>query len=454
MTPIDHRLALPSSSLPSLSRSPDSIPQLEAQVLSELQGLLHFLQGRLSDSFTSGSPSRPSSGAPTGSTHSPPSRAEGSTPSTPWTPPNSSDVFESRALASQPGDLLPYGNAVDPRNQSHLRKLAHEPGAQRVIAAADKALHQSADPIHGLFSPPPFYKKGQDGIVDTGRDTRQVKQMGKLAEQMNSLSQAYALTGDHRYADKAIEIADAWARTTKPGFGTGQAGISASHPLASVFSSMTALKNYPGWKPEQKARFMDWAHTFAQKAEWKGDRYNNRHDWKMLMQASAAQLTGDKAMFQRKVDEWKDAVRHTIRADGLMPSELGRTRSLHYHLFALKPLMGMAELARGQGIDLYKTPEGQLLRKSLAAVGPALLDRKAWKYKEIHGESPSSGATLYAIAAQRFNDPQLRQLADGMAAAAKQKGDWLRTLVDGQLADGSQNRGGFPIPNELVYRGF
>jgi len=51
------------------------------------------------------------------------------------------------------------------------------------------------------------------------------------------------------------------------------------------------------------------------------------------------------------VTTYKDGI-DEIAADGTLPLEMGRgQRALHYHLFALAPLVTMAELAAANGED-------------------------------------------------------------------------------------------------------
>lgn len=355
-----------------------------------------------------------------------------------------------QATAVVKGDLMPYGNALDPRNHAQMRSQANTPQGKQIIAMADRFLKSSPDPIRGLFKPEPFYLPGKDGVKNPNRDMTQTHQLDRFTQQMNALTHAYAMTGDTKYADKAISIVDAWARTTTPGFGSGQAGISSYHPLASVFTSMQALKDYPGWKPESKAKVMDWVSTYGQRAIFSGDKYNNRHDWRMLFIASTATLTGNKALFQKQVSEWKDAVHHTIReSDGMLPEELKRTRSLHYSVYALKPLTAFAELARSQGVDLYGSREGQLLRKSLESVGPSLLNPSQWKYKELNKKEDFGAEDLFQLAAQRFGSSTLRSVADGLQAKLEKDPHWREKRVLSQMRDGAQ--AGFPLANLMIF---
>jgi hypothetical protein len=362
----------------------------------------------------------------------------------------SAGASASTRAAAVKGDLVPHGNALDPRNHALMRSKANTPEGKQIIAMADRYLKSSPDPIRGIFKPEPFYLPGKDGVKNPNRDMTQIRQLNRFTEQMNSLTHAYAMTGDKKYADKAISIVDAWARTTTPGFGSGQAGISSYHPLASVFTSMKALKDYPGWKPESKAKVMDWVATYGQRALFRGDKYNNRHDWRMLFIASTASLTGNKVLFQKQVSEWKDAVAHTIRAsDGMLPEELKRTRSLHYSVYALKPLTAFAELARSEGVDLYGSREGQLLRKSLEAVGPSLLNPSQWKYKELNKKEDFGAEDLFQLAAQRFGSSALRSVADGLQAKLEKDAHWREKRVLAQMKDGSS--AGFPLPNLMLF---
>ncbi|ATB41323.1 hypothetical protein CYFUS_006788 [Cystobacter fuscus] len=359
------------------------------------------------------------------------------------------DDVPSSSRAGAKDTFMPYGNALDPRNHAALRAQANTPAGKRIIAMADEALKASPDPIHGSFDPERRYVPGKDGVVNTNRDMSEINKMNKFATQMNSLNHAYAMTGDERYAEKATNLMDAWAKNMKPEFGSWQAGISSYHPLSSVFSSMTALKDYKGWEPEQKARAMKWVDTFADNAKNMHADNNNIHAWRTLFRGSAAALTGDTAGVREQANAMMKAMETQINGDGLMPKELKRTQSLHYHLYALQPMTAMAEVARSAGVDIYNTPAGQKLGKSLERVGEGLLDRGQWKYPES-GNPGKGAAALYSIAASRFpQNENLKRIAESLAAR-EQKGDWVNKAVKGQMDDGSLN--GFPIPSMYLFQ--
>jgi len=54
---------------------------------------------------------------------------------------------------------------------------------------------------------------------------------------------------------------------------------------------------------------------------------------------------------------------HAIQPDGSLNAEMARGRmALHYQLYALEPLIMLAELGEDNGIDLYAEKEGAIHR--------------------------------------------------------------------------------------------
>jgi hypothetical protein len=73
---------------------------------------------------------------------------------------------------------------------------------------------------------------------------------------------------------------------------------------------------------------------------------------------------------------------HAIRRDGSLDAEMGRgQRALHYQLYALGPLVMLAELGEANGLDLYAERDGaihRLVQFDLAAMkDPSLLEKRA-----------------------------------------------------------------------------
>ena len=101
-----------------------------------------------------------------------------------------------------------------------------------------------------------------------------------------------------------------------------------------------------------------------------------------------------------------------IRPDGTLPLEMARgKRALHYHLYALAPLVLLAEFGEANGLDLYAHANGAIHRlASVSAHGlhdPSLFE-KATGVKQEAPAVPSGDQIGWAPAyVKRFPDPQL-----------------------------------------------
>jgi len=83
------------------------------------------------------------------------------------------------------------------------------------------------------------------------------------------------------------------------------------------------------------------------------DAYNNHLYWAGFAIAAAAIANNDRGLFRWGVDTYRQGV-HDIREDGTLPMEMDRGQmALHYHLYALAPLMMLAEFGAANGMDLY-----------------------------------------------------------------------------------------------------
>lgn len=89
---------------------------------------------------------------------------------------------------------------------------------------------------------------------------------------------------------------------------------------------------------------------------------NNHWYWLGLGLGGLALATGSDAHWAMARAVMEDAARD-IRADGALPAELARgQRALHYHAFAVTPLIVLAELAHARGEDWYALGDGALHR--------------------------------------------------------------------------------------------
>lgn len=121
--------------------------------------------------------------------------------------------------------------------------------------------------------------------------------------------------------------------------------------------------------PEQLAVITPWMRSVAvqvktwfdaRRAKNTTDSRNNHLYWAGFAVMSAGIAVDDRKLYDWGVGTYKDGVGR-IEPDGTLPLEMARgTRALHYHLFALAPLVTMAELGEANGDDLYALDHAKL----------------------------------------------------------------------------------------------
>lgn len=124
-----------------------------------------------------------------------------------------------------------------------------------------------------------------------------------------------------------------------------------------------------GATPEQAAVLQAWmkkvgeqveAYFAARRKKGTTDGRNNHLYWAGFAAMSAAIAANDRDLYEWGVSTYKDGV-DEIAADGTLPLEMARgQRALHYHLFALAPLVTMAEMGAANGDDLYSYNHAKL----------------------------------------------------------------------------------------------
>ncbi|MBV8119817.1 MAG: alginate lyase family protein [Alphaproteobacteria bacterium] len=141
--------------------------------------------------------------------------------------------------------------------------------------------------------------------------------------------------------------------------------------LAGLALAWLKLRQAPGLDHDKSARVVAWLGALADavgppyNAPPKGripSSRNNHAYWAGLAVAAAGIATDDRARFEWGISRYHMGIAD-IAADGTLPLELARKkRALHYHLFALLPLVMLAELGEANGLPLYRANNGALSR--------------------------------------------------------------------------------------------
>jgi poly(beta-D-mannuronate) lyase len=110
------------------------------------------------------------------------------------------------------------------------------------------------------------------------------------------------------------------------------------------------------------------------------DGWNNHFYWAGLAVAAEGIADDDKSGFKWGIDTYHAGVGR-ILPDGSLEAEMGRAqRAVHYHLYALGPLIILAELGEANGLDLYAEDHGAIHRLANFCVAiledPTLLEKR------------------------------------------------------------------------------
>lgn len=160
----------------------------------------------------------------------------------------------------------------------------------------------------------------------------------------------------------ALLSAAAEAKAWSAEMPTGQAHYVQKWVLAATAMAYLKVRITGAGTPDQDKAIQKWFGTLAGRVEnYVGskidrpgsDAWNNHRYWDGLAVAAAGIARNDQKEFRFGMDAFKCGV-DQIRPDGVLPLELARAgMALHYHLYALAPLIMLAELGEDNGIATY-----------------------------------------------------------------------------------------------------
>ncbi len=231
-----------------------------------------------------------------------------------------------------------------------------------------------------------------DGQINPNADRADYEAAIDMSRAIRDLGIAYAFTGQANYASHAITLINHWAvneaTRANPGFTDAQSEIELSITIPAMFYGADLIWNFSGWDAAERDAFVQWTRDFAENARNKSDSVdaNNFGDWRLVLLAAAASLVKDDELMQYVVDHYKAMVPNQIDGGGRWVKELGRTRGLHYSLYAANALVQVAEIVRHQGVDLYNFESSSgtgSLKKGIDWLLPFVLDQSSWPYEQL-----------------------------------------------------------------------
>ena len=330
--------------------------------------------------------------------------------------------------------VLAFTSVAGPAADTRIDVRAIERG--RIIPAADRFLSEqpvtitasrsprSAGGPHDFFSeadywwPDPASPDGpyvqRDGMSNPDNFVAHRRAMIRLATHVPTLTSAYRLTRDERYAAHAMRHLRAWfvveATRMAPHLRYAQAihgrvtgrgtGIIDTIHLVEVARSAELLAASRSARPADTAAvagwftdYLTWLTTHEYGIAERDARNNHATCWVMQV-AAFARLTGNEELLGLCRDRYRRVlVPDQMAQDGSFPLELKRTKPYGYSLFNLDafaticqilspPTTRAADARHSMSDDLWNwtTPDGRGVRRAVQFLYPFIRDKAAWPF--------------------------------------------------------------------------
>jgi hypothetical protein len=250
-----------------------------------------------------------------------------------------------------------------------------------------------ADP-HG-----PYIQR--DGMTNPANFVDHRRAMVRMSIHVATLTAAWRITHDRKYADHAVDHLRAWfvadATRMNPnlqfaqaikGVSTGRGiGIIDTIHLVEVARAASLLEKDKiltgGDLASTRQWFIDYLHWMTTSKNGLDEKKAaNNHGTCWVMQAAAfATFAGDQKDFAECRARFKQVLLpDQLAADGSFPRELKRTKPYGYSLFNLDAMATICQILSTPADDLwhYSTPDGRSMQKAMQFMYPFIKDKSKW----------------------------------------------------------------------------
>jgi len=291
------------------------------------------------------------------------------------------------------------------------------------------------------------------------------KEINKLESAVHALGLGYYLTGDEKYADRAVLLLRTWflspATRMNPNLNYAQAvkgvntgrgtGLIDVRGIPRLLDGVTLLAGSTALTKEDReglrkwfSAYLNWLET-SKNGQAESAAKNNHGSWFDQQITGVALFLGDRAL-ARKVDDAAETKRiaFQIQPDGSEPLELVRTKSFSYSVFNLTALEWLAVEAQHADVDLwgYRAANGASIRTDLEYLLPYAEGEKQWTHKAINGVDGGSLVEPLLLAAIHYRDRGFLEAADKLEKHAD-----AEVLILQQQAESALGMGAKPAGN-------
>lgn len=274
-----------------------------------------------------------------------------------------------------------------------------------------------------------FYSDSKSSVIDPAKWQAYVASSGpikNLGNQAVAAADVYRTTGSRSAAHCTLRMLTTAAAdgvlTGKmsshqayfvQGWVVGGLAIAYLKVRDSGFVSAEEAASIANWMRAVTHQTMDFYD--AARAKPGSESQNNHLYWAGVQVAAVAIAVNDRSMFDWAMATYKNGVAQ-ISPEGTLPLEMRRgQRALHYHLYAIAPLVYLAEFGEDNGLDLYAENGHALQRlvdRSIAGLaGSGYFDSATGiKQDTPHGAPTAEEISWAKVYVQRFPNAQMSSL--------------------------------------------
>ncbi|MCX6132839.1 MAG: alginate lyase family protein [Ignavibacteriales bacterium] len=243
----------------------------------------------------------------------------------------------------------------------------------------------------------------RDGMTNPDNFNKHREVMRRFCDVVSALTAAYKITGDEKFASKAILHLHAWcvddatkmyphlkyAQAIKGKFTGRGTGIIDTIHLIEAARAVEVLSGSKSFKAGEEAAIKQW---FGEYLQWltthqygidEREAKNNHGTWWVTQAAAFAHLVNDTATLSSCRSRFKNVfLPKQFAADGSFPEELRRTKPYSYSIFNLEGMAAICWVLSTADDNLWEftLPDGRNMRKAVQFLYPYIVDKSKWPY--------------------------------------------------------------------------
>ncbi len=177
----------------------------------------------------------------------------------------------------------------------------------------------------------------------------------------------FKITGDERFAQKAIEILKAWSTTLKTVDQTKtDSKLSLNEFSTGFITSAHLLDEYPPWKLEGRNYFRFFVRNILLPENTMFPKENNWANWGTMLTAVSAVYLADEELLQKAENRFRTLMDIQIDNEGILVKEIARSsnknwfggdkkgiKGIQYSNYSMLANSIIAEIMNNNGIDIY-----------------------------------------------------------------------------------------------------